>query len=70
MIGILAEDYSKKLLKGSIVEIAEIKKCCYCKTGYWAKVVDEWSRPKWLDLSWFKSIKSGKKVKITVKVYE
>jgi len=70
MIGILAEDYSKKLPKGSIVEIAEIKKYYDCQTGYMAKVVSEWSRPKWLDLSWFKSIRAGKKGRITGRIYE
>lgn len=57
MTGILKVYYSERLPQGSRVQIEVIKEDWSFQTGYKVKVVKEWSRPKWFDISWFKIIK-------------
>ena len=57
MIGIFKIDYNKRLPRGSRVQIEVIKEDRSFKAGYKAKVVKEWSRPKWFDIGWFETIK-------------
>lgn len=57
MTGIFKMDYSKRLPQGSRVQIEIIKEDRKSQTGYMAKVVNEWKRPRWFDIGWFEIIK-------------